>query len=70
MFRAINSSSYDHFYLAMLYRPLFVSTFPLAIPSALCEKLKIGAGTPPVLTICLAILYHEVRNASASANES
>ena len=43
--------------------PKFVSNQPLAIPDAPWEKLKIGAGTPPVLTKHgWLILYHGVSN--------
>jgi predicted GH43/DUF377 family glycosyl hydrolase len=41
--------------------PKFVSNHPLAIPVAYWEKLKIGAGTPPILTKHgWMILYHGV----------
>lgn len=42
--------------------PIFASNQPLAIPRADWEKIKIGAGTPPVLTKQgWLILYHGVR---------
>ncbi|MFI5161065.1 MAG: glycosidase [Sphingobacteriales bacterium] len=42
--------------------PKFVSNHPLAIPEAPWEKLKIGAGTPPLLTKHgWLILYHGVQ---------
>lgn len=41
--------------------PKFVSNHPLAIPEAYWEKLKIGAGTPPILTKHgWMFLYHGV----------
>jgi predicted GH43/DUF377 family glycosyl hydrolase len=41
--------------------PRFVSNHPLALPVAYWEKLKIGAGTPPILTKHgWMILYHGV----------
>ncbi|NJC26965.1 glycoside hydrolase family 130 protein [Neolewinella antarctica] len=43
--------------------PKFVSNQPLAVPVAPWEKLKIGAGTPPVLTKHgWLIVYHGVSN--------
>jgi predicted GH43/DUF377 family glycosyl hydrolase len=50
--------------------PKFISNHPLAIPSAPWEKLKIGAGTPPVLTKHgWLILYHGVSNTEISAQK-
>ncbi|MEX6690863.1 hypothetical protein QTN47_25365 [Danxiaibacter flavus] len=45
----------------------FVSSQPLALPEAPWEKLKIGAGTPPVLMKHgWLVLYHGVSNLDAS----
>jgi predicted GH43/DUF377 family glycosyl hydrolase len=55
--------SYSHIQSKNQYHhlPTFVSNHPLAIPEADWEKLKIGAGTPPVLTKHgWMILYHGV----------
>jgi predicted GH43/DUF377 family glycosyl hydrolase len=41
--------------------PKFVSNYPIAIPEQDWEKLKIGAGTPPILTKHgWLFLYHGV----------
>ena len=50
--------------------PKFVSNQPLAVPVAPWEKLKIGAGTPPVLTKHgWLILYHGVSNIKPLSDE-
>jgi predicted GH43/DUF377 family glycosyl hydrolase len=50
--------------------PRFVSNQPLAIPVSPWEKLKIGAGTPPVLTKHgWLIVYHGVSNVNPSSQE-
>ena len=51
--------------------PKFESNQPLAIPSAPWEKLKIGAGTPPVLTpLGWLILYHGVSEMRPTKNDT
>ncbi len=56
--------SYSHIHkngTTLNHLPKFVSNSPLAIPVADWEKLKIGAGTPPVLTkLGWLIVYHGV----------
>lgn len=65
--------SYSHVSTAAhRYRhlPKFVSNHPLAIPQAYWEKLKIGAGTPPVLTKHgWLIVYHGVSETGAAQND-
>lgn len=49
----------------------FESNQPLAIPSAPWESLKIGAGTPPVLTqLGWLILYHGVNDLRSTENDA
>jgi predicted GH43/DUF377 family glycosyl hydrolase len=51
--------------------PKFVSHHPLAVPSAPWERLKIGAGTPPMLTKHgWLILYHGVTNSKTSTRKA
>ena len=51
--------------------PKFVSNHPLAIPVQPWEKLKIGAGTPPILTKHgWMILYHGVSETGLAENGS
>lgn len=55
-----------------LYRhlPKFASNHPLAIPEAPWENLKIGAGTPPVLTEHgWLIVYQGVSETGATKND-
>ncbi len=50
--------------------PKFVSNQPLAVPQATWERLKIGAGTPPVMTkYGWLILYHGVSELSEPVND-
>lgn len=50
--------------------PKFVSNRPLALPAADWEKLKIGAGTPPILTKHgWMFLYHGVHELDGSTTE-
>lgn len=50
--------------------PEFTSHRPVAVPISACEALKIGAGTPPVLTkFGWLFLYHGVKEGELSTKD-